>query len=158
MDPLQVVVACRHLAAAMDDFEAMAAIQLQVNRNDLRALNLLESGAVPHVAIARALHLSRSSVTVMVDRLEKAGLVRRLSDPHDRRSTLVELLPATWEAFGAVYRPVGQRVSEAATGWTEPEQTVVVRALDELTRVFRYATETAGTNLDGVADATSTGN
>lgn len=141
MDSVQAVGACRRLAAAMDGFEAVAAARLQVNRNDLRALNLLEEGPVSQVAIARALHVTRPSVTVMVDRLEAAGLVRRLPDPTDRRSTLVELLPATWAAFARVYRPVGERVAVVADRWPAPRKAAVVRALDELAEVFEAAAE-----------------
>jgi len=148
MEPVQVVDACRHLAAAMDDFEAAAASRLQVNRNDFRALNLLESGPVSQVAIARALRLTRPSVTVMVDRLEVAGMVRRLPDPGDRRSTLVELLPATWAAFAAVYRPVGERVSEVASGWSNRQQVLVVRALGELAEIFKLAVATPDKDSD----------
>ena len=80
----------------MDSFEAAAAAKIGVNRNDLRALNLLEHGPLSQTSIATALRITRSSVTTLVDRLEGAGFVRRVTDVHDRRSTLVELLPATW--------------------------------------------------------------
>ena len=121
----------------MDDFEAAAASRLQVNRNDLRALNLLESGPVSQVVTARALHVTRPSVTAGVDRLEEAGLVRRLPDRGDRRSTLVKLLPATWAAFAAGYPPAGERVSEVASGWSGRQQRLVVGALRELAEIFK---------------------
>ena len=42
----------------------------------------------------------RSNITQLVDRLEKDGLVRRRSDPDDRRSVKAALTPAGERAYG----------------------------------------------------------
>ena len=136
-----MVVACRRVSAAIDSFEAAAAAKIGVNRNDLRALNLLEHGPLSQTSIATALRITRSSVTTLVDRLEGAGFVRRMTDVCDRRSTLVELLPATWEAFARVYRPVGERVHHIAEGWDERQRRVVIQALLQMATVFDEATQ-----------------
>jgi DNA-binding MarR family transcriptional regulator len=55
--------------------------------------------------IARIADLSNSAMTSRLDRLEEAGLVRRLRDPDDRRGVLVELTEqghALWEEALAV--------------------------------------------------------
>lgn len=44
--------------------------------------------------LARALLLSKSGLTRLVDRIEEAGLVARASVPGDRRSLYVQLTPA----------------------------------------------------------------
>lgn len=139
MDSSQVVVACRRLSGAMDAFDAAAAGTLGVNRNDLRALNLLENGPLSQAFIALALRITRPSVTALVDRLEAAGLVRRVADLRDRRSTLVELLPATWQAFDRVYRPVGANVNQLADGWDEHQRRAVTQALLDLSTIFDQA-------------------
>jgi DNA-binding MarR family transcriptional regulator len=41
--------------------------------------------------LSRALMLSSGAMTNRLDRLEKAGLIRRVPDPRDRRGVLVEL-------------------------------------------------------------------
>src|ERR671926_34073 len=43
--------------------------------------------------LAEWAELSSGAMTNRLDRLEKAGLVRRLPDPDDRRGVLVELTP-----------------------------------------------------------------
>lgn len=40
--------------------------------------------------LAEDMHVSSGAMTNRLDRLEEAGLIRRLPDPHDRRGTLVE--------------------------------------------------------------------
>jgi DNA-binding MarR family transcriptional regulator len=44
--------------------------------------------------LGRLLMLSSGAMTNRLDRLEKAGLIRRVPDPRDRRSVLVELTEA----------------------------------------------------------------
>lgn len=136
MDSSQVVVACRRLSGAMDAFDAAAATTIGVNRNDLRALNLLENGPLSQASIAAALRITRPSVTTLVDRLEAAGMVRRVADLRDRRTTLVELLPATWQAFERVYRPLGTHVNQLADEWDEQQRQAVAQALFDLSTIF----------------------
>src|SRR5437763_3400321 len=54
--------------------------------------------------LARLMELSSGAMTNRLDRLEQAGLIRRLPDPSDRRGTQVELTPK------------GKRVYEDAIG------------------------------------------
>ncbi|HXY71701.1 MAG TPA: MarR family transcriptional regulator [Actinomycetota bacterium] len=44
--------------------------------------------------LSRALVMSSGGMTNLLDRLEERGLIRRISDPDDRRSVLVELTAA----------------------------------------------------------------
>lgn len=62
-----------------------------------KALLLLEispdKGENPK-SLAAKLDLENSSMTGLLDRLEKIGLVERHRDPHDRRSVLIFLTPS----------------------------------------------------------------
>ncbi len=59
-------------------------------------------GRCPIGQIAREHHLSRATMTGLVQRLENAGLVTRRRNPDDRRSVSVELTPAGRQRFEAV--------------------------------------------------------
>src|SRR5580698_1309823 len=50
-------------------------------------------GPVTAGTIGEHTGLTTGAVTGLMDRLEKAGYVRRARDPHDRRKVVVELLP-----------------------------------------------------------------
>ena len=66
--------------AAVDAVDAAAAGYLQVNRTDLRCLEILYQGeAVLPSQLAAKLGLTTGSVTVMLDRLERLGYVTRSS-------------------------------------------------------------------------------
>lgn len=134
-----LLLACRGLARAMDLFEETACAALAVGRSDLRALNLLEHGAMTATALAQQLHLTRPAVTALVDRLAAAGFVERGPVPGDRRATAVALAPATWAAFARVYRPLGERVRTAVETLPPDEQAVVAAGLDTLEAAFRDA-------------------
>jgi len=46
---------------------------------------------IPMNALAERILCSKSGLTRVIDRMEEAGLVRRVRPPHDRRSILVEI-------------------------------------------------------------------
>lgn len=65
-----------------------------LNRSDADLLAILLRSAEPHIApsrLASQLICSTGTMTNRLDRLEKAGLIRRLDDPNDRRGVLVQL-------------------------------------------------------------------
>ena len=131
-----LVVACRRLGEAMDLFDDQAAVQLGVNRTDLRALNLLEHGPLSAGQIGERLHLTSGSITTLVDRLVAHGYVSRRTDPGNRRRVLVELQPDTYAAFARVYRPHGDRVRAAVTVMPEDQQQAARVALDLIADTF----------------------
>lgn len=133
-DPL--IVRCRALWEAMERFDAAACRALGVGRSDLRALNLLEAGPLAAGEIGDRLGLTSGSVTALIDRLERAGLVSRRHPDEDRRRVLVRLEPATYAAFAAVYAPLGARVAAAAASLTEEQRSTATDALARITAAF----------------------
>ena len=82
--------------------EACCRLSSKVTSSRLRAVGLtdLEAHVVHHLAghparpvldLERAFHMRRSTLTSALDRLERAGFVRREANPADRRSFLVSL-------------------------------------------------------------------
>lgn len=67
-------------------------------------------------ALGDELVVDRSNVTGLLDRMEKAGWVRRQDHPEDRRVYLIVLTPAgreLWAKASASYREVIQQVTAA---------------------------------------------
>lgn len=58
---------------------------------DLDALEHLEGGALTQRQLGERLLLTSGAVTMLVDRLQRAGWVHRRPHPDDRRAVLVEL-------------------------------------------------------------------
>ena len=72
--------------------EALKPTGLTFSRYELLTLlTFTRSGALPMAKASARLQVHPTSVTNAVDRLEKAGLVRRMPHPSDRRATLIEI-------------------------------------------------------------------
>ncbi len=83
------------------------ATRLGINPTDLEIVGLLSvTGPVTPGRLAEATGLATGTVTLVIDRLEKAGFARRVADPRDRRSVLIELLPKRAQEAGALFAPV----------------------------------------------------
>ncbi len=62
-----------------------------VNRTDGRCLDILEQrGRMSAGQLAAEARLTSGAITAAIDRMERAGYVRRVADPEDRRRVLVE--------------------------------------------------------------------
>ncbi len=78
----------------------------------LTLLSFTRSGALPLSKAGQRLQVHPASVTNVVDRLESQGLVRRLPHPTDRRTTLVEILPAGRQVLSGATAALNAEVFE----------------------------------------------
>jgi DNA-binding MarR family transcriptional regulator len=96
-----------------DRFEDAAAEYFGVTRTAMRCLEVLDRvGQLTAGDIARETGLTSGAVTAMLDRLEKAGYVRRLRDAADRRRVLVELTDRARQRAAEVYGPLAELMAE----------------------------------------------
>lgn len=87
--------ALSQLVQRVDDFRRRLALAAGISVAELRVLGRLAEGDdVTPTTIAELLGLTTGSVTALVDRLERAGLVARRSNPADRRSRHLGLTAA----------------------------------------------------------------
>lgn len=76
-------------------FDNLAAERLGVNGTDLHCLNIIENrSGLGAGELAGQSGLTPGAITGVIDRLERAGLARRVPDPSDRRRVTVEVTPA----------------------------------------------------------------
>ena len=72
-------------------FHQAVADELGLHITDHKCLDLIRQyGAMPAGRLAELTGLTTGAITGTIDRLEKAGYVRRANDPKDRRRTIVE--------------------------------------------------------------------
>ena len=81
----------KHLARAFDETLADYGLNHGEYRLLLRLATRSADNRMSAGDLSRALTLSSGAMTNRLDRLETAGLVRRVADPRDRRGVLVEL-------------------------------------------------------------------
>ncbi len=131
-DDFGLVAACRRLHAAIDKLDETAARAIDISRNDLRCINLLEAGPKAPSDLAQALGLTRGSVTTLLDRLESRGFVERIAHPTDRRGLRVKLKPAVFKEMAGIYRPFGVSLVELAEEYGQATTTLLAQQLETI--------------------------
>ncbi|HEX4396315.1 MAG TPA: MarR family transcriptional regulator [Trebonia sp.] len=131
--PGQVAGGLRALSTEIDRLDQAAADRYGLNRTDMRALDILgRAGPLAPTDLARLLGFTTGGVTSVLDRLEKAGYIRRRPDPGDRRRQLVETTEATAaqdeEVFGDLIRSTRSLLAD----YTDDELLVIRGFLDRV--------------------------
>lgn len=103
-------------------FHTAMASRAGINITDVSCLGVLDKeGPMTAGALARRVGVSRGgAITAVLDRLERAGFLRRQRDTADRRKVVVELvredayraLQGTLDAFSQSYRELIERYTE----------------------------------------------
>lgn len=93
-------------------------------------LALPPEGGMSMSSLARALELGAPALTGLVDRMSKAGLVRRIPDPEDGRSSLVELLDQGRSLRQQTILRTQGLNDQLREGFTDQEIAVVARWLE----------------------------
>jgi MarR family transcriptional regulator, organic hydroperoxide resistance regulator len=95
-------------------------------------------GPAPVGELVRVFGLKQSTFTSLLDRLERAGLVRRALNPVDRRSLLVHLTDRGRELTGRLSRLLAKLEGDIRARLRQPEVTgfhAVMAAVNDVTRV-----------------------
>ncbi|MFE0023030.1 MarR family winged helix-turn-helix transcriptional regulator [Amycolatopsis sp. NPDC059021] len=108
---------------------ARIADQMGLASSDHKALDLVSQAEGPLTAgrIAELTGLSTGAVTGVIDRLEKAGLVRRVRDREDRRKVLVEVVPNAMAKFAPLFESAADAMERVLAGFSPEERKVVER-------------------------------
>lgn len=91
--------------------------------------------AVPSV-IARDATLTQATVTSLIDKLEKRGMVRRHRDTEDRRRVLIDLTDAGRKALGGAPDLLQDRFEARFSKLPEWEQSYIIAALERVAAIL----------------------
>lgn len=119
----------RQLSQATVLFHAQIAEHVGLSATDHKCLDLAVQADQPLTAgqIAELSGLSTGAVTGVIDRLERAGFVRRVRDPHDRRKVLVEVSRGSLARYGNAYDGLSSALDRTLADYTEDELKAVER-------------------------------
>ncbi|MEJ0011319.1 MAG: MarR family transcriptional regulator [Bauldia sp.] len=124
--------AAREASGVGNLFASAVAARLGVSPTDVECLGVIESGAdVTAGDLARATGLTTGAVTGIIDRLENAGLARRVRDTEDRRKVYVRMTAAGRAKAGALYGPMGRAMDALAAKYTAAEIALLTRYFNE---------------------------
>lgn len=136
-------LAGRELGSATVMFHEAVARQVGLSAVENKALDvLLLTGPATAGDLAERTGLTTGAITGLVDRLERAGLVRRERDEKDRRRVI--LRPVVNRRMTRVYERVFGGVAEAMrrelSRYTEPELELIIRVFQRLSHVLHDET------------------
>lgn len=112
---------------------ALGAVDLSLAK--LGVLRILSDAKdpMPLSELAAHSHCVRSNMTQLVDRLEADGLVKRVSDAHDRRIRRAALTPKGQRACEQGQQVVEAVERDVANALPQPDAAGLARALERLT-------------------------
>ncbi|MBV8931125.1 MAG: MarR family transcriptional regulator [Kutzneria sp.] len=105
------------------------AVRAGINSTDVQCINLLSlDGPLTPSRLAETMGMSKGgAVTAMVDRLEKAGYVRRTRDPHDRRQVLIEIVDGEpFRRLAELFLPLRDTADSVLTEYTDEQLEFIV--------------------------------
>src|ERR671931_197130 len=115
-------------------FHQAVADVLGLHITDHKCLDLIHRfGAMPAGKLGELTGLTTGAVTGIIDRLEKAGYVRRANDPKDRRRTIVEptrnkILERKLEV---IFTPLHERMYKLLSSYSESELALLLDAVNK---------------------------
>src|SRR3954452_4982192 len=123
-DPVPAELLGREFTTAIVMFNEAVGRLLGLSAVERKCLDVLRRlGPVTAGKMGEHTGLTTGAVTGLMDRLEKAGSVRRERDPHDRRKVVVELLPnERMDALlAAAFGPFADDMTTIAAAYSDAE-------------------------------------
>ena len=124
-------------------FHQELADKLGFHITDHRCMHFLHSyGAMPAGRLSELTGLTTAAVTGIIDRLEKAGYVRRADDPNDRRRTIVEPVKNSKleKKLESIFTPFHEKMNKLLSSYSENELAFL---LDVMTKTINLTREEA---------------
>ena len=138
----ELSLAGRAMSAATVMFHATVAARQGLSATEEKALDLLERfGPLTAGELAKRSGLAPASVTGLVNRLEGKGFARRIANPSDRRSILVEVDPErVYAAMAPLFTDWVRSLEELYAGYTDEQLELILEFLTEVARRQQEAT------------------
>jgi DNA-binding MarR family transcriptional regulator len=133
-------------------FGQAVAAAVGVSSSDLECLDLLHlEGRVTAGRLAEVTGLTTGAITGVVDRLEKAGYVRRERDKIDRRKVFITVVAETTAKLGRFYQPMQQAMHKLWSSYSEAELRLLLRLANEGSAAVIEATEALKSMIDSAS-------
>ena len=133
----------REFSDAVVFFHEAIAEHLGINATEWKCLGLLERhGPLPASRLAELSGFTTGAITGIVDRLERAGYVRREKHPTDRRSVIVQptRTDEVRERVEPIFLSLAKVVSTVASQYSAAEISAIISYITQLTSVMRAET------------------
>ena len=97
----------------------------------LTVVNRLKGEQVTQRRLGRELYVSFPNITMMLSRLEQAGLIQRCTNPHDGREKFVELTRRGSSLLKKIWKVQQNQLDHVMTGLDDEERLQLARLLNK---------------------------
>lgn len=124
-------------------FQQNMAQKMGVVHTDLKTANILnETGPLTAGELSKITGLSTGSVTALVDRLEKAGYVRRERNESDRRRVMIVPIPERHKEIMNHYKSLSSKIKQLGEDYEGQELNLILTFLSDITDLLEQESET----------------
>ncbi|MEM6585307.1 MAG: MarR family transcriptional regulator [Pseudomonadota bacterium] len=136
----QLVDAMRALQAALDHHDSAVSESQDLGRSDWRCLQaLVNKGPLSPSVLQKRLGLTSGSVTALLDRLERRGLIERHRDPADRRGLRIVPTQAAGRMVEAASDPLESVTSKLLERWGSDRSKAAGQACLDLAKLVEWS-------------------
>ena len=133
----QVILAAREYGISTTLFRNAVGQKIGVSVTDMECLALLFfKGIATPGELARYTGLSSGATTAMLDRLEKAKLIKRQPNPNDRRGSLITVLKSSVQTVGPLFATTREAQNALVARYTKQELALIAGFLQHFTEVW----------------------
>ena len=116
----------------MSSFDALfsqaVAERLGMHATDIETMDLLNTlGPMTPGELSKRTGLTSGATTRLIDRLERAGYVRRKPEPLDRRCVIIEPVEENLGELGALFEPLAQGMTELWAQFNDEDLDIIIR-------------------------------
>jgi len=134
--------ASRRLSTQTVFFHQAVAKALGLHITDHKCLDLVVGmGKATAGQLAGMTGLTTGAITSVINRLERAGFVRRTKDPRDLRVVYVEPIPERLQPLFEIFAPLGQAMAELHARYSDEELRLILDYLERSARVLSWQAE-----------------
>lgn len=133
----------RELSTRTVIFHHLIGERLGLNPTDHKCLDVIIRAKTPMTAsqLAEETGLSTGAITGVVDRLEKAGYVKRKRDTNDRRLIFIKpLLDKAMIKLGPIFEPIRKASMNLYSKYTDEELTTILDFITNCNRMTQNLT------------------
>ncbi|GAA4188045.1 MarR family winged helix-turn-helix transcriptional regulator [Streptosporangium oxazolinicum] len=134
IDLLSFAVRLRRMTAEFNRIAHEFAHEHGLHPTDVQALMKIFDAPSPITPsrLREELNLTSGAVTACLDRLERAGHIRRVRDAHDRRVVHLHYLGAAQELAAVFFRPLGRSTDNVLRRFSPEELRTAAAFLDAM--------------------------
>ena len=141
--------AMRKASAQGTMFAKTVADRAGISSSDMDCMDFLNvEGRMTAGRLAELTGLTTGAITGVIDRLEKAGFVRRERDESDRRKVFIAPVPERMMEIGRFYTLMQRAMEKQSEGYSDTELKVLLRYATDSYRSILEATNQLTTMIE----------